>query len=68
VIHEFTKKEIEQIAARVAEGLDIADFVGPQSRRLFKFRRQMRNRMLEVMTRVRDFGIGQVNAELKRQT
>jgi ABC-type microcin C transport system permease subunit YejB len=66
ILHEFQTKEIERIGKLIAAGLDSADILkNPQ--RLFGFYRQARLRYLEMLTRVGNFGRGQVNAELKRQ-
>lgn len=66
---EFQKKEIERIGRLITDGridsLRVAQGGGYGG--LFAYRKQLKNRLIEIMTRLGNFGRGQVNAEIKRQ-
>ena len=64
---EFQELEIVRIGRMIAGGLDIANLIGGDSSGLFNFRRPLRGKLLNLMTRVKNFGIGQVADETKRQ-
>lgn len=65
---EFQDKEIARIKRRVLDGLKARDLLGDKAWEVFGYRRQLRNELLNEMSRIRNFGIGQVNDELKRGT
>ena len=67
-ILEFKEKEIDHIS-RLASGgdVDIASLLSSNHGGIFKFRRQMRSRLTEILVRTMNFGSEQANGEIKRQ-
>jgi hypothetical protein len=60
--------EIERLVRLVAAGeIEAADLAGPEAMRVFRFRGQLRNDLLNSMNRTRNFAMGQVRDELRRQ-
>lgn len=66
ILQEFRAKEIESLRAQIAQGLDSRTLLTPTSR-VFRFRRQAEERLLEMLDRVKQFGRVQVRQELGRQ-
>lgn len=66
-IHEFQSKEIDGIIKDVRNGLEAGDLMGGSGRAVFRYRPILRARLIEIMTRVRNFGRAQVQQELARQ-
>lgn len=65
---EFQDKEIARLRRRIVEGLRPRDLIGDRTWELFGYRRQLKNELLNEMSRIRNFGIGQVHDEMKRQS
>ena len=60
--------EIERLAKLIAAGdLEAADLTGPDAMRVFRYRGVLKDQLLRSMNRTRDFAIGQVRDELRRQ-
>ena len=65
--YDFQQKELRILAGKIAEGIDIKELLSAQSGDLWQYRRPLRLRLLEIMTRIRIFGQSQLAAELERQ-
>lgn len=65
--YEYQQKELKILRAKIAEGLNIKELLSANAADLWQFRRQLRGKLLDVMTRVRIFGQQQVGQELERQ-
>jgi len=64
---DYRDLELKQMRERIATGkLDVGKLSGPNGG-IFRHRGALRQRLLEILTRVRDFGIGQVGDELAKQ-
>lgn len=64
---EYLDLELKALKKEIAAGtMTVRKLSGPD-RGIFRFRGILRSRLLEILLRVRNFGIGQVGDELARQ-
>lgn len=59
-------KEITLLRRDVAQGMSVRAFIGPGAMDLFRYRSQMRSRLVALLHSVKDFGAGQVREELAK--
>lgn len=65
--YEYQQKELKVLRQRIADGMSIKELLSTGASDLWQFRRQLRGKLLDVMTRVRVFGQQQIGQELERQ-
>lgn len=65
--YEYQQKEMKVLRRKIAEGIPVKDLLSANSADLWQYRRQLRGKLLDVMTRARIFGQQQVGQELERQ-
>lgn len=66
-LFEARDKELADLRRRIASGEVQVKDLASQDTHVFRHRTIARSRLLEVLNRVRNFGIGQVSDELVRQ-
>lgn len=65
--HRTQRREIENIVEQVKNGLTVKQLLAENAAgTLFKYRNQLGNDWKNILTQVRNFGIGQVRDEIKR--
>lgn len=67
VFHEFNQKEIALLRRDIANGLNVRALMGDNASGLFRYRSQIKARLMEILQSVKAFGIGQVHEEIDRQ-
>lgn len=67
VFHEFNQKEIALLRRDIANGLNVRALMGDNASDVFRFRNQIRNRLLDILAKVKAFGRDQVHEEMGRQ-
>jgi len=67
-LYKFTALAVERIAKMVASGMDARELAGLNEDGFFGYGRRLRAELLNRRERIANFGRGQVNEELKRQT
>lgn len=65
--HEYGQKEIALLARQIADGLNVKVLLGPSAPEVFRFRKQLKAKLLGVLEQVKEFGTTQVREELQRQ-
>jgi hypothetical protein len=68
VLYKFTALAVEKIGSMVAEGLSPTELMGVNEDGFFGFGRRLRAELLNRRERIANFGRGQVNEEIKRQS
>lgn len=67
-IHYHQRKEIEQIVAKIKEGLDVSSLLKRgAATKLLRYHNQMGNDLKNILNQVRNFGAAQVRDEIKRE-
>lgn len=53
--------------AKIVAGVSVRDLLSANAAELWRYRRQLRGRLLDIMTRIRIFGQTEIVNELERQ-
>jgi hypothetical protein len=68
VCHKYTALAVEKIGKMVAAGLSAKELAGMNEDGFFGYGRRFRAELLNRRDRMANFGRGQVNEEIKRQS
>jgi len=55
------------LRAKIVAGVSVRDLLSANAAELWRYRRQLRGRLLDIMTRIRIFGQTEIVNELERQ-